>query len=107
MPDFPTEWSATVEANIVDQGYTYVQKETYSQTQVGARGFNGLASLLPQGFLVCLQRSCRPACGCSSSSSSSSSSSAAAAAAGMLNSDRAARDDAPSHVACRMLWCHH
>lgn len=34
FPDFPTEWRATVEANIINQGYTYVQRETYSESQV-------------------------------------------------------------------------
>ena len=34
FPDFPTEWSATVEANIVNDGYTYVQRELYSASQV-------------------------------------------------------------------------
>lgn len=34
FPDFPTEWSSTVEANIINQGYTYVQKETYSESKV-------------------------------------------------------------------------
>jgi hypothetical protein len=33
FPDFPSEWSATVEANIVEKGYTYVQHEYYSQSQ--------------------------------------------------------------------------
>jgi len=33
FPDFPTEWRSTVEANIVNQGYTYVQRETYSQAR--------------------------------------------------------------------------
>ena len=34
FPDFPTEWRATVEANIINQGYTYVQRETYSEAHV-------------------------------------------------------------------------
>ena len=34
FPDFPSEWSATVEANIVNDGYTYVQREIYSAAQV-------------------------------------------------------------------------
>ena len=34
FPDFPSEWSATVEANIVNDGYTYVQREMYSAAQV-------------------------------------------------------------------------
>jgi len=34
FPDFPTEWMATVEANIINQGYTYVQRETYSEAHV-------------------------------------------------------------------------
>ena len=37
FPDFPSEWSATVEANIVNDGYTYVQREIYSAAQVCAQ----------------------------------------------------------------------
>ena len=36
FPDFPSEWSATVEANIINDGYTYVQRELYSAAQVRA-----------------------------------------------------------------------
>ncbi len=34
FPDFPSEWSVTVEANILNDGYTYVQREIYSAAQV-------------------------------------------------------------------------
>ena len=96
IPDFPTEWSATVEANIVNQGYTYVQKETYSQTQVGALGTNVLSSrcipsskgvyaAVPLALLWLLLQQ---------------------AAAGTLDPNWTACADAPSLAASCMLWCH-
>ncbi|KAK9820061.1 hypothetical protein WJX72_005604 [[Myrmecia] bisecta] len=37
FPDFPSEWSATVETNIVDRGYTFVMTQYYSASSNAVR----------------------------------------------------------------------
>lgn len=56
FPDFPTEWRATVEANIINQGYTYVQRETYSEAHVRLIATHRYSRL--QMCQWCIQISC-------------------------------------------------
>lgn len=53
LPDFPDEWSATVESNIVNKGYTFTMNQYYSLSQNKVRvdlHSNGTDRVLIQDF---------------------------------------------------------
>jgi hypothetical protein len=53
FPDFPDEWVATVEANIINKGYTFAMREYYSATRNNVRldlHSNGTDTVLFQDY---------------------------------------------------------